>query len=391
MSLEHLISETRGRFPRYKQSTVEISTLEKGGSDRRYYRIAMSDEYSLILVKYAPQKSENARFVAIANFLEDAGIKAPFIYHHDLVEGLIWMQDLGNTDLWHYRHHPWLVRKGLYKNVLDQVASLHAVPLRATEGLGLLPGFDEGLYRWEQNYGFENAFGRFFGLSSQQIRKVATAPALARLPAELCRYPHQLIHRDLQSQNILIWEGESYLIDFQGMRAGLGAYDLASLLYDPYVPLTAEERAELLRYYHVRASVPAGLDEFTGLFRRCAVQRLLQALGAYGTIGLLRGKPEFLRHIYPALRNLQEVASQIEGFTFLAEFTAQLLESPPPRFSPSPTPNLNPSKPCEHTQRQIGSVATDRSDREYPAEHRRRPLPREEGSRRIPHDLRGHP
>jgi Ser/Thr protein kinase RdoA (MazF antagonist) len=199
-----------------------------------------------------------------------------------------------------------------------------------------------------------------------------------------------MIHRDLQSQNILIWEGASYLIDFQGMRAGLGAYDLASLLYDPYVTLTPEERAELLRYYHVRASVPAGFDEFIDLFRRCALQRLLQALGAYGTIGLLRGKPEFLRHIDPALRNLQEVASQIEGFSFLAEFTAQLLAYPPPRLSPSPTPNLNPSKACEHTQRQNGSVANCR-DREHPAEYRRRPLPREEGSRRIPHDLRGHP
>jgi N-acetylmuramate 1-kinase len=391
MSLEHLITKTRGRFPCYKQYAVEIFSLAKGGSDRKYYRVTMSEEYSLILVKCDPQKPENARFVAIATFLEEAGINAPFIYYHDPVEGLIWMQDLGSTDLWHYRHHPWPVRKGLYENVLDQVATLHAVDLCATEGLGLMSGFDEGLYRWEQHYGFENCFGRYFGLSAEEIRKVATAPALARLAAQLCRYPPQLIHRDLQSQNILIWEGASYLIDFQGMRAGLAAYDLASLLYDPYVTLTAQERAELLRYYYVRASVPAGLDEFTDLFRRCALQRLLQALGAYGTIGLLRGKPEFLRHIHPALRNLQEVASQIEGFTFLAEFTAQLLECLPPRPSPSPTPNLNPSKACEHTQRQTGSVAADRSDREHPAEHRRRPLPREEGSRRIPHDLRGHP
>lgn len=389
MSLEQLISKTRGRFPRYDQQTVEITALQQGGSDRKYYRVAMSEEYSLILVKYDPQKAENARFVAIANFLEDAGINAPFVYHHEPAEGLIWMQDLGDTDLWDYRDRPWPVRKGLYQGVLDQVAALHAIDLRATEGLGLLPGFDEGLYRWEQNYGFENCFGRYFGVPSEQLRKVAADPALARLAAQLCRYPHQLIHRDLQSQNILIWEGASYLIDFQGMRDGLAAYDLASLLYDPYVTITAEQRAELLRYYHVRASVPAGLDEFTDLFRRCALQRLLQALGAYGTIGLLRGKPDFLRHIGPALRNLQEVASQIEGFTFLAEFTAQLLAHPRPR--PSPIPNLNPTKACEHTQRQIGSVAVDRSDREHPTEHRRRPLPREEGRRRIPHDFCGRP
>ena len=42
---------------------------------------------------------------------------------------------------------------------------------------------------------------------------------------------------------------EAYLIDFQGMRSGLAEYDLASLLYDPYVHLTGSERAELLEFY----------------------------------------------------------------------------------------------------------------------------------------------
>ena len=43
-----------------------------------------------------------------------------------------------------------------------------------------------------------------------------------------------------------------YLIDFQGMRPGLAEYDLASLLYDPYVHLTGFERAELLEFYRSR-------------------------------------------------------------------------------------------------------------------------------------------
>ena len=57
------------------------------------------------------------------------------------------------------------------------------------------------------------------------------------------------MHRDFQSQNIILREGQAYLIDFQGMRPGLAEYDLASLLYDPYVSLTNAERGELKNFY----------------------------------------------------------------------------------------------------------------------------------------------
>ncbi|MBV9492352.1 MAG: phosphotransferase [Verrucomicrobia bacterium] len=334
MNVENLISKTRSRFPGLERDAVEITALDKGGSDRRYYRVAMSADHSLILVKYDRQKAENARFVAIANFLKASGVNAPAVYHHDPGEGLIWMQDLGDEDLWHYRDQPWAVRKALYEQVLDQAATVHAAERGVAGELGLLPGFDEALYRWEQRYAFENCFNLYFGIPRHRTATLAQEPAFARLAAGLCRYRQQLIHRDLQSQNVLVWDGQTYLIDFQGMRAGLSAYDLASLLYDPYVSFTPEERVALLRYYHVRAGVPMGLDEFTTLFRKCALQRLLQALGAYGTIGILRHKPEFLRHIGPALRRLQEVASEVEGFTFLADFTARLPDRP----------NLNPQQ-----------------------------------------------
>src|SRR6476469_9883802 len=99
MSIERLIDQTRERFPHYNESKVEILPLEKGGSDRRYYRIRFSADHSLILVKYNPQKVENQRFVEAANLLCGLVVNAPLIYHHDSEQGLIWMQDLGEEDL----------------------------------------------------------------------------------------------------------------------------------------------------------------------------------------------------------------------------------------------------------------------------------------------------
>ena len=120
----------------------------------------------------------------------------------------------------------------------------------------------------------------------------------------LAGFPRVLVHRDFQSQNIILRDGQAYLIDFQGMRPGLAEYDLASLLHDPYVRLTNSERAELLDFY--RATAEVNDAEFLEKVRLCAMQRLMQALGAYGFLGLVKGRKDFLQHIPKAVRSLGE-------------------------------------------------------------------------------------
>jgi aminoglycoside/choline kinase family phosphotransferase len=143
------------------------------------------------------------------------------------------------------------------------------------------------------------------------------------------------VHRDLQSQNIIISDDEAFLIDFQGMRPGLRGYDLASLLYDPYVTLRDAEREALLTYYLERLDSAVDCEQFRDIFLRCAIQRLLQALGAYGVIGVLRGKPEFLRHISPAINSLRQVASVLPGFKFFTDFLNELPDTIRPVFPES--------------------------------------------------------
>jgi hypothetical protein len=101
-------------------------------------------------------------------------------------------------------------------------------------------------------------------------------------------------------------------------------------LYDPYVTLTSTEREQLIDYYLEGYKYRGTREEFIDLFHRCAMQRLLQALGAYGVIGVRRQKPEFLRHIGPAIENLREVASLLPGFSFFEDFLTELPDQPKP-------------------------------------------------------------
>src|ERR1041384_2124613 len=245
------LRQPRRLFPRFNVEEIKIVPIEKGGSDRKFYRVRCSAEQSLILVKYNLEREENRHYVEIAQFLETHGIHAPRIYHHDAEEGLIWLEDLGERDLFGYRAESWLVRRAFYDSALDEVRKLHELPESVcVEMHKHLPAeFNSALYLWEQNYFFENCLDRYFKIETAKIDRLAALPAFAEIADRLAQLPRVLVHRDFQSQNILVRNGQAYLIDFQGMRPGLAHYDLASLLFDPYVDLSCAERNELLQHY----------------------------------------------------------------------------------------------------------------------------------------------
>ena len=284
-------------FPRFDVDEIKITPIEKGGSDRKFYRVNSSSDQTIILVKYNLEREENRHYVEIAQFLAGHGIRAPKIYFHDPAEGLIWIEDLGERDLFGYREESWLVRRAFYESALDEIGKLHRLPEEASHFIrGNLPAeFNAALYLWEQHYFFENCLGRYFKIDNVKLAALATLPVLREIAERLDRLPRVLVHRDFQSQNIIMRNGQACLIDFQGMRPGVAQYDVASLLYDPYVDLVSAERAELITYYREQ-QIKNGItidDDFDATLQLCAMQRLMQALGAYGFLGLVKATKIF--------------------------------------------------------------------------------------------------
>src|SRR6201998_426599 len=111
MKNDRLLRQTRIHFPRLAVDEIKITPIEKGGSDRKFYRVRCSAEQTLILVIYNLEREENRHYARIAEFLRTHGIRAPRIYFHDPTEGLIWIEDLGETDLFSYRRESWPMRR----------------------------------------------------------------------------------------------------------------------------------------------------------------------------------------------------------------------------------------------------------------------------------------
>lgn len=328
MKTEFLLRRTRMHFPLLDVADIRIRPIEKGGSDRKFYRIRCSANQTLILVKYNLEREENRHYVQIAKFLDAHGIRVPKIYFYDPVEGLIWIEDFGERDLHSYQHESWLVRRAFYESALDEIIKLHSLPESVClEMKGHLPAeFNATLYRWEQRYFFNNCLGRYFKVSESRRKELAALPNLREIAKHLASLPRVLVHRDFQSQNIIIQNGQANLIDFQGMRPGLAEYDLASLLFDPYVELSGAERSELIGYYRQKQTDNGRRDDgqFDDTLQLCAMQRLMQALGAYSFLGLIRGHENFLQYIPKAVRSLRDIMAKIDSLKPLASLLADL-------------------------------------------------------------------
>ncbi len=322
---EEIAAATWVRFKSDAAGTLH--ELDKGGSGRRFYRTRIAGT-PLVIAHYDHSREDNRHFVEIAHFLQEQGVPAARVLAHDEAACLIWMEDLGDDDLWAARDHPWPEKAAAYRLALQTISALHQIPLPLAERRGVLlqRAFDESLYQWEQDYFFTHCLADHFGWSERAIDRLRTLPAFGKMARDLAALPWVPVHRDFQSQNVMMRSGAAWLIDFQGMRPGLAAYDIASLLADPYVDLDETAQQTLLADYLsiLPATAPAAAH-FDEVYPLCAVQRLMQALGAYGNLGHRLGKSRYLAFIPVALRQLTRPLKRLEGFEPFADAVQALL------------------------------------------------------------------
>ncbi len=308
---------------------LRVEAILKGGSEREFHRIIhRSTGDSWILMRdFRGHMDENDRYAAIAEFLSSHGIRVPKVLNYLPQQGILTMQDLGKVDLWTLQRARRDAMHRAYEHTLEEGARLHSLDTKGIVELNveLMPFFDEHLYLWEQSYFIDHCLGDVVGWTPNEQQALRASDELHQLAKDLAALPMTLVHRDFQSQNILIHDEAAYLIDFQGMRLGRPEYDIASLLYDPYVRFPEGMRESLIEHYKsTRAALGTPVhSDFDDVLLRCALQRLMQALGAYGFLGLTKNRPRFLNFVQPALASLDQLLAKSLEYPQLAKAVKQ--------------------------------------------------------------------
>lgn len=287
---------------RWNIDTTIVSLFNRSGSDRSFIRL-LNNNNAAILIKHGTARPENDLYAQNARFLNSNGVRVPAVLQEFRSLHANLMQDIGTshlTDTVRNKNKRNII--AMYSAVLDLIVLMHTkctISARK-KTLKLIDPFSHDLLLWEHNL-FSNLFlAKKMKLENALIKKIKNE--LRKTTLRLLEEPAVLIHRDLQSSNIMIFQNKPWLIDFQGMRFGPALYDLASLLCDPYVRMPENIANFLLTSYAEKMG--ANEDSMEKLFPVAAIQRLSQAIGAYARLSVLPGGEPFLAHIPPAVSAL---------------------------------------------------------------------------------------
>ncbi len=298
MSTEAILSTARQFLGVDPTTPITMVPIKRGASGRTIARVKTPVHDNFIGVHWTDDREDNAQFVPIAEFLKVAKFNVPEILYDRSQHNVALIEDLGDTDLLSLKNQPFKARLPYYRSALEQVDRLFFT--KVPKDLELMPPFDADLYRWEQKYFFDYFIEDFLKESPVALEK---NEAFIQMAEGLGSSYKHLVHRDFQSQNLLIKDGKIYMIDFQGLRRGRQEYDLASLIFDPYMDHSEDEREQLLDLWE---NISDERPE-TSLFHKCAAQRLMQALGAFGNIIENRNDDWYRQHVPTAMRSLLNV------------------------------------------------------------------------------------
>jgi NDP-sugar pyrophosphorylase family protein/tRNA A-37 threonylcarbamoyl transferase component Bud32 len=303
---------------------IKQTKLKGDGSERKWYRLTVKNR-SLVMADHGIREfletCEVDSFVAIGLHMYEAKIPVPKIHMYDTFSGLVFLEDLGDIKL------QTLVQKAenpevifsLYKSVINHLIRMS---VSGTTGFDLSwtyqsETYDKNLIMEKECRYFVEAFLTGYLDIHANFEDLKDEFSLLADRALVSSF-NGFMHRDLQSRNIMVKNGDFYFIDFQGGRIGPIEYDLASLLIDPYVSLPYPVQDQLFEYCieKLLCSVDFDPDKFRTCFKYCVLTRNLQILGAFGYLSKVKEKTYFEKYIPTAVETLKKNFFSLSNLKF---------------------------------------------------------------------------
>lgn len=246
-------------------------------------------------VVYPAEEADSRRRWAAARTALRPSIRVPLLIADDQ-SGNHLVEDLGTRDL-----AALLLEAGddaAGRALWLERAVTAAAEIAAIPDPGINPPFDAALFRRELDLAREAVFDLYLRDPLGPEEREAHDRWAGALASEIEAHPRALCHRDFHGNNLFPQDNAVAAIDFQDMRSGPDAYDLASLLWerttlDWMTPALAE--GAIRRFAEARG---LELPPFRKRFDRVLLQRAWKVCGTFAR-AVSQGKGEAYRRYLP--------------------------------------------------------------------------------------------
>jgi len=297
-------------------SPVGVAHLAGDVGRRRYFRIALEGDRSVIGVVYHPDEEDSRRRWTAARERLSSRVRVPALLADD-GRGRQIVEDLGTEDLAErFSSRPeergtWIARSA---DVAARIASM--------DDPGLNPPFDAALFFRELDLAREAVFDLLLETPLPADERRAHDRWAESLAGEIAAHPYALCHRDFHANNIFPIEDGAAIIDFQDLRPGPDTYDLASLLWERTTLAWMSEDAarEAIQAFASRrgaeaeaeAEAEAGVEALSVRLRRVLLQRGWKVCGTFAR-AIACGRGDAYRRYLPAELSLVRRLLSAEG------------------------------------------------------------------------------
>lgn len=310
-------------FPTLDIDNCKVEVAGKAASDRTFLRIITKNN-SFILILWNSTDEDWSRFLSIGLNRDATSFLLPEIFGFDNKNGFILEEDLGSLTLKKYCQKENNEKEKIIKSYLQTIDSLCLWQSPKVSKIKCINQrvMDLETFLWESSYFARYCVSQYCKLD--RLLNKEWEREREELAKKCNSFEKSVIHRDFQSENILLFNNKIRFVDFQGARQGPPQYDVASLLFDPYISILSEE--DIVGIYKHYCKESKRKDENFYILYLCSLQRLMQAAGAYANLSLNKGKKKYEEFLPTSLLRLKKIAEVSGEFPAIFNIANKCLE-----------------------------------------------------------------
>ena len=285
-------------------NSFNIEELRQEASNRKYYRIK-ADNVSYVLADNFDKTDQSANFLYASKILKNSSVNVPEVLAFSEDLRFLLLQDLGDKSL-----------------DTDNEFKDEKILEMALEQLSKIYFSDQDVLRSATKESLLIQTNSFIDFCKENKLSNDELKALENLRNNLVQnlLNQQFIptHNDFERRNLMMFEENLFVIDFQDLNMGPIGIDLASIMYEHSYEYPKVLIDDLLEKHLKNNGLKASSEELKNMIMHALAHRSMRIVGAFNKYfkegKLLNRKSDldkFLKRIYLALSTLKKDEAKI--------------------------------------------------------------------------------